>query len=359
MHASWSDLPGFATDRVSEAWPSLLAGCRALLAKPAAAPVWSDPCSAASAVDPSDERALRDFLAANFSPYRIAFADGRDEGLVTGYYEAKLDGSRVRTAQHEVPLYAKPDDLLTIDIGDLHPELRGKRVRGRVDGARVTSYWPRADIVRGKAGLDAKAIAWVADPLDAFFLEIQGSGRITLPDGGVMRLGYADQNGHPYRAIGRVLVERGEMALEDVSLQSIRAWARRHPAKVEALLDENPSYVFFRELAPPPAGSPDAAIDGPIGSLGVPLAAMRAIAVDASVVPLGAPVWLATTRPRSDTPLERLVLAHDTGGAIRGAVRADLFFGFGDEAMQLAGTMRERGRMWLLWPTAAPLPALR
>ena len=353
---AWSDLPGFADDRASEAWPSLQAGCRALVAKPATAAIWRAPCDASRAIDGHDERAVRDFLRANFSPYRIVDAAGADEGLVTGYYEAKLEGSRERTSRFAVPIHARPDDLVTIDIRDLHPELEGQRVRGRVEGSRVVSYFPRADIVRGKASLDDKAIAWLADPLDAFFLEVQGSGRIALPDGSTMRVGYADQNGHPYRAIGRVLVERGEMALDDVSLQSIRAWARRNPAKVAELLDQNPSYVFFREVPPFPAGSPEAAIDGPLGSLGVPLAARRTIAIDASIVPLGAPMWLATREPAGAAPLRRLVLAQDTGGAIRGAVRADFFFGYGDEAMESAGRMRERGRLWILWPTTAPPP---
>jgi membrane-bound lytic murein transglycosylase A len=169
-----------------------------------------------------------------------------------------------------------------------------------------------------------------------------------------MRVGYADQNGHPYRAIGRVLVDRGEMALEQVSLQSIRDWARRHPAELAALLDENPSYVFFREMPAPAPGSAEAAIDGPIGSLGVPLAAGRAIAIDATIVPLGAPVWLSIAS--GEMAVARLVLAQDTGGAIRGAVRADLFVGYGDEAMERAGRMRERGRLWILWPTTAPPP---
>jgi membrane-bound lytic murein transglycosylase A len=353
---AWSELPGFANDRVSEAWPSLLAGCRTLAAKPATEAIWRAPCEAAQRIHGAGDRAVREFLEANFSPYRIASADGRDEGLVTGYYEAKLEGSRERTERFGVPLYRPPDDLVAIDIADLHPELKGKRVRGRVEGSHVVSYWPRAAIVRGGARLDGKVLAWVEDPLDAFFLEIQGSGRITLPDGGVLRVGYADQNGHPYRAIGRVLVERGELTLDEVSLQSIREWARRNPQRLAALLDENPSYVFFREVLPPAPGSPEAAIDGPLGSLGVPLAALRTIAVDATSVPLGAPVWLATTHPRGEAPLQRLVLAQDTGGAIRGAVRADLYFGYGDDAMQRAGLMRETGRLWLLWPTNAPLP---
>ena len=283
-------------------------------------------------------------------------ADGNDVGLVTGYYEPLLAGSRASTAQFTIPLYAPPDDLLTIEIADLYPELKDKRVRGRVDGRKVVPYWSRAELERGAPSLAGKALVYVADPVEAFFLEIQGSGRIALTDGSVIRLNYADQNGHPYRSIGRVLSDRGDLPLERTSLQGISAWAKANPDKLRALLDENPSYVFFREVAAPPPGSLDAMIDGPLGSLDVPLLAGRTIAVDARAIPLGAPVFLATTRPLSDAPLTRLTLAQDTGGAIRGPVRADFFWGFGPEAGREAGRMRQQGRMWLLWPKGAPLP---
>jgi membrane-bound lytic murein transglycosylase A len=275
---------------------------------------------------------------------------------VTGYYEPLLAGSRLITPQFATPLYAPPVDLLTIDIADLYPELKDKRVRGRVVGTKVVPYWPRADLERNPAPLAGRALVYVADPIEAFYLEIQGSGRIELTDGSVIRLNYADQNGHPYRSIGRVLIDRGELPFERASMQGISAWARANPEKLRALLDENPSYVFFREIPAPPPGSLDAAIDGPLGTLGVPLLAGRAIAVDARAVPLGAPVFLATTMPLTATPLARLTLAQDTGGAIRGTVRADFFWGFGREAGREAGRMRQEGRMWLLWPKGAPLP---
>jgi membrane-bound lytic murein transglycosylase A len=175
----------------------------------------------------------------------------------------------------------------------------------------------------------------------------------------VMRINYADQNGHPYRSVARVLIDRGELPRERASMQAISAWVKAHPEQARALLDENPSYVFFREIPPPPAGSLDAAIDGPLGTLGVPLLAERTIAVDARFIPLGAPVFLATTRPLSNEPLTRLTLAQDTGGAIRGPVRADFFWGFGTQAGREAGRMRQDGRMWLLWPTGAPVPGSR
>lgn len=354
--AAWSDLPGWPSDPVEDAWPAFVAGCRALVADAGKRATWQAPCAAGERVDGGDPAAVRAFFVGHFSPYRVASADGGDTGLVTGYYEPLLRGSRTRTAEFAVPLYAPPDDLLTVDLADLHPELKGKRVRARVAGRKVVPYWSRAEIERDGTAFAAKALVYVDDPVEAFFLEIQGSGRVALPDGTVVRLNYADQNGHPYRSVGRVLIDRGELTRDAASMQSIRAWAQAHPSDVRALLDENPSYVFFREAAPPAPGTLDARIDGPRGALGVPLLARRTIAVDPRSIPLGAPVYLATTRPLSAAPLERLVLAQDTGGAIRGPVRADFFWGFGEEAGREAGRMKQEGRMWLLWPKGAPLP---
>ena len=278
--------------------------------------------------------------------------DGRDTGLVTGYYEPLLRGSHHRDERYRYPLYAPPDDLLRVELVDLFPELEDKRVRGRIDGKRVVPYWTRADIEAGRAPLAGKELVWVDDAIDAFFLHIQGSGRVTLKEGGIIRVGYADQNGQPFRSIGRLLVERGELTLASASMQAIKQWGRDHPDKLPSLLAENPSYVFFREIVP----DPKAGIDGPIGSLGVPLLAQRAIAVDPRAIPLGAPVYLATTYPLSEKPLARLVMAQDTGGAIKGALRADFFWGFGESAGEQAGRMRQPGKMWLLWPKGAPTP---
>lgn len=352
----WSALPGWSEDRVEEAWPAWLVSCRAMLARPAKRETWSAPCEAAAGVDARDRAAVRAYFETWFTPWSVAFPDGGTVGLVTGYYEPLLRGSLVKTGEFTVPLYATPDDLLTVDLASLYPELKGKRVRGRVDGRRVVPYWTRAEIARGDAPTEGKALAWVADPVDAAFLQIQGSGRVELSDGSVMRVGYADQNGHPFRSIGRVLIDRGELTRDTASMQAIRAWAKRNPDKLRDLLDQDPSYVFFRDVPPPAPGTIDATIDGPYGALGVPLLAGRAIAVDPRSIPLGAPVWLATTRPRSDAKLERLVMAQDTGGAIRGSVRADFFWGFGDEAGSEAGRMRQDGSLWLLWPKGRTPP---
>jgi membrane-bound lytic murein transglycosylase A len=356
---AWTALPGWSDDRVDEAWPAFRAGCAALVVSDATNALWQQPCSAAEALSPIDRATVRRFFESHFIPYQVVAADGRDTGMVTGYYEPLLAGSRVRSPRYNVPLYAAPDDLLTIDLTELYPELRDKRLRGRVEGKRVVPYWSRAEIENGTAPVSGRTLVYVEDPVEAFFLQIQGSGRVRLAEGGIIRVGYADQNGHPYRSIGRILVERGELPLERASLQGIREWGRRNPQKLGSLLDENPSYVFFREVPAPVPGTLEAQIDGPFGSLGVPLLRERTIAVDTRAVPLGAPVYLATTYPLSTRPLTRLTLAQDTGGAIRGAVRADFFWGFGDDAGREAGRMRQDGRMWILWPKDAPPPSRR
>src|SRR4029077_12030239 len=231
------------------------------------------------------------------------------EGLVTGYYEPLLRGSRAKATPFVFPVYGPPDDLLTIDLSATNPELRGMRLRGRVEGKRVVPYYSRAEIARGAAPVAGKEILWVDDPIEAFFLQIQGSGRIQLASGETLRVGYADQNGHPFQSIGRFLVERGELKLGETSMQSIKTWAAGNPLRVEELLDQNPSFVFFRELPLADPGS------GPVGAFGVPLVAGRSIAIDPRYVPLGAPVFLATTLPASTTPMTRLGLAPGWGGA--------------------------------------------
>ena len=356
---TYADVPGWNDDRVEAAWPAFRVGCAALVARPRTQAVWQAPCAAADVIDERDPAAVRHFFEANFTPYRVTANDGSASGLVTGYYEPLLFGSRTSSATFAQPLYAPPDDLLIVELADLYPALKGQRVRGRLDGRRVVPYWARADIDAGKADTNGKVLVYVSDPVDAFFLQIQGSGRVKLDDGGVMRVGYADQNGQPFRSVARVLIDRGELTMGAASMQGIREWGRRHPEQLPALLDENPSYVFFREVPPPVPGSLEAQIDGPIGSLGVPLLATRTIAVDPRSIPLGAPVFLVTTEPLSDAPLRRLVMAQDTGGAIRGPIRADYFWGFGDDAGQQAGRMRQQGEEWLLWPNGALPPASR
>jgi peptidoglycan lytic transglycosylase A len=346
---TFDDLPGWTDGEQASAWPALLASCQALRFRDG----WRAVCAeVAASPPPADDTAARRFLEARFVPWRLAASDGRIDGLVTGYYEPLLRGSRVRQAPFVFPLYAPPDDLLTIDLSAVNPDLRNLRLRGRLQGRKVVPYYSRAEIEAGAAPVAGKELVWVDDAVEAFFLQIQGSGRIRLGNGDVVRVGYADQNGHPYQSIGRYLIERGELQPGEASMQGIHAWAAAHPDRLGELLNQNPSYVFFREL---PLADPSA---GPVGALGVPLIPQRSIAVDPRYVPLGAPAFLATTWPSSDLPLHRLVVAQDTGGAIRGPVRADYFWGFGADAGALAGRMRQAGRMWVLLPAAVKPPAL-
>ena len=353
---AWTALPGWSEDNLSEIWPAFRAGCAALVADPATRAVWEAPCAASASVAATDKAAVRAFFERHFSPWQVTAADGGDTGMITGYYEPLLNGSRIRSDRYRVPLYAAPDDLLTIDLTELYPDLKDRRLRGRVEGKKVIPYWTRADIESGKGPSGMKELVYVDDPVEAFFLQIQGSGRVRLAEGGIMRVGYADQNGHPFRSIGRILIERNELTLDKASMQGIKEWGRQNPGKLMPLLDENPSYVFFREVPTPAPGTPEAQIDGPIGTLRVPLLRERTLAVDTRSIPLGAPVFLATTYPLSSRPLQRLMMAQDTGGAIRGAVRGDYFWGFGEDAGRQAGRMKQDGRMWILWPVNAGLP---
>lgn len=344
--AAWSDLPGWTTDDVAAAWPAFLQSCRGVASKPHG-PAWKRVCDLARAADGKPGFDARRFFEQHLQPYSVANGGGAVDGLVTGYYEPLLRGSRTRARGFEQPVRGVPDDLLTIDLSAVFPELKDKRVRGRLEGNKVVPYWSRAEIAARGERLPARTLLYVDDPVELFFLQVQGSGRVKLPDGSLVRLNYGDQNGHPYQSIGRVLVDRGELKLEEASMQGIQAWARANPGRLDELLNSNPSYVFFREV-------PDSR-GGPVGALGVPLTAERSIAVDPRSVPLGAPVFLATTRPNSAQPMNRLVMAQDTGGAIKGAVRADFFWGFGKEAGEQAGRMKQSGRMWvLLPPEAAP-----
>lgn len=348
-HASWTDLPGWSSDTVQDVWPAYLESCRDLRFRPG----WSEVCAAAQGIAPATGAAeIRRYFQAYFEPYRLQKGTGAKAeatGLITGYYEPLLRGARAASAEFNTALYSPPQDLLTVDLSSLYPELKGKAVRGRLDGNRVVPYYTRAELAADPA-LRGKELVWVDNPLDAFALEIQGSGRVQFEDGETVRIQYADQNGQPYHSIGRYLVDRGLLTVEQATMPGIRAWLEANPQRMQEVLDANPSVVFFKEM---PLGNPE---EGPKGAENVALTAGRSIAVDAAYIPLGAPVFLATTFPASDAPLERLVMAQDTGGAIRGAPRADFFWGTGNEARETAGKMRQSGEMWLLWPRVLTPP---
>jgi membrane-bound lytic murein transglycosylase A len=337
----WSELPGWREDRLSQAWPALQSSCQKMPARDAR---WAGLCADAALFPAPDDATARAFFETRFVAHEISGNNGAADGLVTGYYEPLLHGSLVKTKRFRHPVYGRPDDLVVVDLGGLYPELQGKRYRGRLSSNRVVPYYSRAEMSNGKRPPDSAVIAWVDDPVALFFLEIQGSGRIQLPDGKMLHVGYADQNGHPYVAIGRTLVESGAMKLEEATMPAIRDWLRANPDKAQAVLNSNPSYVFFTLREPDDSG--------PIGALNVPLLPQRSIAVDPNFIPLGTPVWIDTSLPGNSEarPYRRLVLAQDTGGAIRGPVRADLFLGFGENAERIAGAMRQRGKLYVLLP---------
>ncbi|HZZ93980.1 MAG TPA: murein transglycosylase A [Usitatibacter sp.] len=342
---AWPELTAWGTDTLRPSLEAFVRSCDVLEKQDA----WKVVCAAGRTLLPGmSESDVRSFFELNFDPWRVLNLDDSDDGMITGYYEPLLRGSLTPSPRYRYPIYAVPDDLLVIDLSSVYPELKHKRLRGRLEGKRVVPYLSRGEIDTDTAPLHGRELVWVDDPIDLFFLHIQGSGQVELENGERMRVGYADQNGHPFRSLGRVLIDRGEIAPERASMQGIKEWARRNPRKVQEYLDTNPSYVFFREL---PRDLP-----GPLGALGVPLTPERSIAIDARVIPLGAPVYLATTWPNTPEPLDRLMVAQDTGGAIAGGVRADFFWGFGDEAGALAGRMRQAGRMWVLMPKGVTPP---
>lgn len=355
---AWSDLPGWSQDPVGEWWPVFLRNCQGIAGRsndrlPPSAPrtanqqVWAEVCAAAQTAQAQADP--RRFVETRLRPWAVvAQADSTrpQTAMVTGYYEPLIRASRTAQGPFQWPLFGVPDDLLTIELGDLYPELRGQRVRGRLDGRRIVPYDTRAQIMSGQRSTPP-VIVYTDDPVAGFFLQIQGSGRAELVagpgQGQTIRLAYADHNGHPFVSIGRWLIERGELTLAQASMQGISDWVRRNPQRQDELFNVNPAMVFFREESVNPG-------EGPRGSMGVPLVAGRSIAVDPEVVAMGTPVFLETTRPLSSTPLRQLVFAQDTGGAIRGVGRTDFFWGFGAAAGEQAGRMRQAGRQWILWP---------
>jgi membrane-bound lytic murein transglycosylase A len=322
--ARWAELPGWDADRSAELWPALLRGCE----RPAAG--WATVCAQArGAVTPGfSDDAARAWIQQRLQPYRIESAEGAAEGLITGYFEPLVEAARTPRGAFTVPLYAPPADLVT-----------------------RKPYWTRQQIdslPAAQIALRGRALAYVADPLDALILQIQGSGRLTLtePDGSrkLVRVAFAGHNDQPYKSVGRWLIDQGELQPAQASWPGIKAWARQNPKRVNEMLWSNPRVVFFREEP-----LPDPQL-GPKGAQGVPLTPGRSIAVDAQSIPYGTPVWLDSTEPLSSAPLRRLVMAQDTGSAITGAVRADYFWGWGEAAEAQAGRMKQPLRLWVLWP---------
>jgi membrane-bound lytic murein transglycosylase A len=331
----FASLPGWEADRQAAALAAFLQSCRRILALPPGqsmgpnavaglASDWQGPCREAAELPPGEDRPARDFFETAFRAYRLGDA-GASQGFFTGYYMPRVAGSRLAAPGYPVPLYRRP------------PELE--------EDASVP-YYTRKDIDGGALAGRGLELVWLASPVDAFFIQVQGSAEVALPDGVSMRVGVAGTNGRSYVAIGRILAARGEIAPAELSLQSVRAWLIAHPRDARSLMEENPRYVFFRELPGP----------DPLGSEGVPLTAGRSLAVDPGFLPFGAPIYVDTVEA-SGAALRRLMLAQDSGGAIKGPLRADIYWGAGGEAEARAGAMKSPGRLFLLLPRELPLAA--
>lgn len=367
--ATPSALPSWSQQELGDTLAALKQSCKAIARKPG----WAEVCRQADGISNDNTVAVRQFFENRFAAWKVN--DGaRDSGLITGYYEPLLNGSRVRSARTPWPVYGIPADFYSVDVpqamrgksslmarrsgpnrlalsstgdieirpADFPADNRATRLKGRLDGKRLLPYYTRAEINQGKGVSNAPILAWAEDPVELFFLQVQGSGRIQLDDGSFIHIGYAEQNGYGYQSIGKWLVDKGELTMGDASMQGIKDWLARNPQRQQELFAVNPSYVFFKTL-PGDNG-------GPVGALGVPLTGGYSIAVDPRYIPLGAPVYLVTTWPHSTQALARLVHAQDTGSAIKGAVRADFFWGFGTEAGMYAGRMKQQGNLWMLLP---------
>ena len=319
---SWQALPGWQDDDLSQAWPAWLKSCDALR-KRSGEVNWRQVCAQAVSISSRDTQSIRRYFESNFQAYEVRNSSGSDTGLITGYYEPVMNGSLTRTSTFTVPLYAYPNAWKK---------------------SRPNPGPTRAELMSSGI-LQGSEIAWVQDPVAAASMQIQGSGKIRLQDGRVLRLGFAGTNEQPFKSFAQWLLDRKEITRSEASMQGISQWAKRNPDRVNEMLNANPRFVFFKELP----GNVDADL-GPNGALGVPLTAERSIAIDLQAMPLGAPVFLATTKPLSNQSLQKLVMAQDTGKAIVGGVRADYYWGSGEAAGEMAGRMKQNGKMWLLLP---------
>lgn len=323
-------LPGWRGDELDDLAKALQRQCA-----PTRAPAgWPAPLCTEGLAAAGSPEALRRWIETRFEARPLIGVDGRREGLITGYHEPLLTGSLRRESSGQTPVYRRPPDLLAEGP---------QRFRRTTDGNREgRAPYPSRARIENESLLSGHELLWLDDPVEAFFLHVQGAGRVRLRDGSVQRIGFADHNGHAYRAIGAELVARGALRREDVDAPRIKRWLREHPQGARELMQSNPRFVFFRPL--PPADG------GPPGALGVPLTPLRSLATDPAFVPAGSLLWLDTSWPHDGQPLQRAMFSQDRGAAITGGVRADVYFGGDDRATRMAGTMKSPGRLWLLVP---------
>lgn len=351
---SFSHLPGWSKANTLTSLHAFQASCRTFLKQPPdmlvgndllklKAKDWHPVCQIALALQTSSKEEARVFFQTWFKP--VEFNNGKPmTGLFTGYYFPTIPGSLVKTDKYSVPIYGLPNDRVILRLRDFDVNLPNKTLVGHIKKGQMVPYFVRKEITAGALEGSAAILAWVKSPIDRLFIEIQGSGILDLPDGKKLVLGYAGGNGAPYTAIGRVLIEKGVMTRDSASMQRIRAYLEAHPNEIEPVINQNQSFVFFRVLEQ----------KGALGAQGLLLTPGYSLAVDQGFIPLGTPIWLKTTRPDEHTnathPFSRLMVAQDTGGAIRGAVRGDIYWGEGARATEIAGKMKDTGRYWLLLP---------
>jgi peptidoglycan lytic transglycosylase A len=339
---TFADLPDWNRSRQAEALLAFRRSCGRLTRLPMDAPIgpggfagqasdWLAACRAANLVASGEDDGARSFFQHLFRPYRLSDSAEGDEGLLTGYYLPRVKGARRYAPGFEVPLYRRPPDLVASSLED------GKM--GRLVDGEIRPYYTRAEIDAGVLARQNLELVWLANPIDAFFVSIQGSAEVTLTDGTLMRIGVAASNGQPYVPIGRLLIDQGEIKPEDMSMQSLAAWLSAHPDRARDLMERNPRYIFFQEVSG----------EGPVGAEGVVLTAGRSLAVDPAFLPFGAPVFLDSFDAKG-SPWRRLMLAQDSGAAIKGPLRGDVYWGGGEVAEDSAGAMKSPGRFYLLLP---------
>ncbi len=326
---SWDELDGFSKDNLQLSFEVFQKGCKKSIRYDSLKEVCE---KSFAALDPIE------FFKTNFIPYQLIGDDDQEEGLITGYYEPLLKGSLEQTDTYKYPIYKTPQNLLTIDLSSVYPQLKQYRLRGKVVGNKVVPYSSREELEENEKEY-LEPICFVDNKVELFFLQIQGSGKVKLENGDIINIGYAQQNGRAYYSIGRKLIELDEIKREDISLQSIKKWLEENPERMDEILNLNDSYVFFHNSS-----------KSATGSLGVELVANRNLAVDRNFIPLGYPVFINTTNPLTNEPINQLMVAADTGGAIKGEIRADFFFGYGNEAEQKAGKMKQKGKLFLFIP---------
>lgn len=349
---TFENVPGWAAADHSLILPAFLKSCDVLVKKSPDAAMgpdtrmgkisdWVEICADARKIRPGNKVEVNFFFQSRFVPY-LARNNQNATGLFTGYYESELEGRWGPEGDFAHPIYSRPNDLVSANLGQYRDEFKGKQIAGRVLGNKLIPYNSRAEINNGALKGRALEILWVNDPVTLFFLHVQGSGRVRMTDGSTVRIGYAGRNGRPYTSIGKELVKMNVMPLKDVTAPAIMSWLRANPEPGRRLMNKNESFVFFRVIDG----------DGPLGAQGVPLTPGRSMAVDRKFIPYGVPIWLNTTDPLDGKlPLRRLMVAQDTGSAIKGPVRGDVFWGFGAEAAERAGVMKSRGQYYLILPS--------